>query len=174
MIISAYAGAEKSTFALQVERAVDLTVMPYKWILPPTEKKNAELEGEKGAFYHLPNPLYPENYIIDILRAEREYDYVLIPTDVEVICSLQERYGRKVLLCYPGDECRGEYRERFIARGNSESFLSLFSDGWNHFLAPVKKNQLGVHIVMEPRQYLTDLQNRFEEERRTDKTAPLP
>lgn len=174
MIISAYAGTGKSTFALQVERAVDLTVMPYKWILPSAEKKSAELEGEKGAFYHLPNPLYPENYIIDILRAEREYDYVLIPTAVEVICSLQERYGRKVLLCYPGDECRGEYRERFIARGNSESFLSLFSDGWNHFLDPVKENQLGVHIVMNPGQYLTDLWERFEEERRTDKTVPLP
>lgn len=174
MIISAYAGAGKSTFAMQVERAVDLTVMPYKWILPPTEKKSVELEGEKGALYYLPNPLYPENYIIDILRAEREYDYVFIPTAVEVICSLQEQYGRKVLLCYPGDECRGEYRERFITRGNSESFLSLFSDGWNHFLAPVKKNQPGVHIVMESGQYLRDLQSRFDEERRTDKTVPLP
>lgn len=97
--------------------AVDLTVMLYKWILPLTEKMGAELEGEKGAFYHLPNPLCPENHIIDILRAEREYDHVLIPTAVEVICSLQEGYGQKVLLCYPEDECRGEYRERFIASG---------------------------------------------------------
>lgn len=97
--------------------AVDLTVMLYKWILPLTEKMSAESEGEKGAFYHLPNPLYPENHIIDILRAEREYDHVLIPTAVEVICSLQEGYGQKVLLCYPEDECRGEYRERFIASG---------------------------------------------------------
>lgn len=174
MIISAYAGTGKSTFASQIEKAVDLTVMTYKWILPPMEKTSAELESEKGAFYHLFNPLYPENYIIDILRAEREYDYVLIPTDIGVICSLQEQYGRKVILCYPSDECHGEYRERFIARGNSESFLSLFSDGWDHFLGPAKENQLGVHIVMKPGQYLTELQNRFEEERRTDKTAPLP
>ena len=67
MIISAYAGAGKSTFAMQVERAVDLTVMPYKWILPPTEKKSVELEGEKGALYYMHNHLYPENSIIDIL-----------------------------------------------------------------------------------------------------------
>ena len=174
MIISAYAGTGKTTSASQIEKTIDLAVMPYKWILPPMEKANTELEGEKGAFYHLSNPLYPENYIIEILCAEKEYDYVIIPTDIGVICSLQERYGRKVLLCYPSDECRGEYRERFIARGNSESFLSLFSDGWDHFLDPVKENQLGVHIVMKPGQYLTDLQNRFEEERRTDKTVPLP
>lgn len=173
MIISAYAGTGKSAFASQIERAVDLTIMPYKWILPPAEKTSVELEKEKGALYHLPNPLFPENYIVDILRAEGKFDYVLIPTDAKVIRDLQEKYDRKILLCYPEDECRGEYRERFIARGNSESFLSLFSDSWDYFLDPVKENQLGVHIVMEPGQYLTDLQERFKKERCTDTTVPL-
>lgn len=73
MIISAYAGTGKSTFASQTERAVDLTVMPYKWILPPTEKTSAELEGEKGAFYHMFNPLYPEGSVKYYRKSDGEY-----------------------------------------------------------------------------------------------------
>lgn len=171
MIIAAYAATGKSTFAARTDRAVDLPGMIHSWILPPTDKTAAELEKEKGALYHLRNPLFPGNYIAQILRAEMEYDYVLIPTATEVIRPLQEKYGRKVLLCYPGDECRQEYRERFVARGNSESFLSLFSDGWDRFLGPVRENRQGVHIVMGPGQYLADLLPRFEEERRMDLSA---
>lgn len=81
----------------------------------------------------LTDPLYPENYIIDILRAEQEHDYVLILTDMEVIRRLREEYGRKVVLCYPADELKDEYRERFIARGNSEEFLNLFIGGGTAF-----------------------------------------
>lgn len=174
MIIAAYAGVGKSTFAAQTERAVDLPCMPYKWILPPTEKTALEMEGEKGALYHLGDPRFPENYVLEILRAERAYDYVLIPTDMTVVRCLQEKYDREIILCYPSDDCREEYRRRFIIRGNSASFMSLFADGWDRFLDPVRENQLGVHIVMGPGEHLMDLRQRLEEERRADRTPPVP
>ena len=147
MIIAAYAGAGKSTFAKKVEGAVDLPIMPYKWILPPTEKDSAELEAEKGALHRLRDPRFPENYLAEILRAERECRFVLIPTDCEVIRRLCGDYGRKVLLCYPEDSCREEYRARFLARGNSETFLNLFVDNWDCFLAPVREYRHGVRYV---------------------------
>lgn len=173
MIIAAYAGTGKSTFAQRVERAVDLPIMPFSWILPPTRKPDAELEGEKGALHRLRDPRFPDHYLAEILKAERTSRFVLIPTNFEVICRLREEYGRKVLLCYPGEECREEYRSRFLARGNSESFLELFINGWDHFLGPVRDYDQGVHIVMRSGAYLTDLLPRLEEERQSDTTEPV-
>lgn len=173
MIIAAYAGTGKSTFAQRVEGAVDLPIMPHSWVLPPTEKTGVELEGEKGALHRLSHPLFPDNYLAEILKAERDCRFVLIPTNLEVIRRLREDYGRTVLLCYPDDGCREEYRARFLARGNSESFLELFVDGWDHFLNPVRDYGQGTHIVMSPGEYLTDLLQRFEDARRADTAQPI-
>lgn len=173
MIIAAYAGTGKSTFAQRVEGAIDLTIMPYSWILPPTERTGVELEKEKGALHRLQSPLFPFNYLAEILKAEREFRFVLIPTNFEVIRHLREDYGRTVLICYPGEDCREEYRARFLTRGNSENFLELFIDGWDHFLGPVRDYDQCVHIVMRPGAYLTDLLPRLEKEQWADKTAPV-
>ena len=173
MIIAAYAGTGKSTFAQRIEGAADLPIMPCKWILPTTGKTGAELEGEKGALHRLADPRFPYNYLAEVLKAERVSRFVLIPTDLTIIRHLREDYGRKVVFCYPGEDCREEYRARFVARGNSESFLELFIDGWDGFLEPARDYSRGVHIVMEPGEYLTDLLPRLEEERRADTTEPL-
>lgn len=175
MIIAAYAGTGKSTFAEMTDGAIDLPSMPYSWILPEaSEWKTEELEGEKGALYHLRNPLFPENYAVEILKAEQMYDYVLIPTNISVIRYLQKEFGRKVLLCYPESDLREEYRERFAQRGNSESFLSLFVDGWDGFLGPVRENTAGIHILLTSGMYLPDLKERFDAERISDDTRSAP
>ena len=106
MIIAAYAGTGKSTFAARTENTVDLPIMPYCWILPPTDKPPAELEGEKGALYRLSDPRFPANYLAEILKAESTHEFVLIPTNLTVIRHLQEDYGRMVLICCPDDVCR--------------------------------------------------------------------
>lgn len=173
MIIAAYAGTGKSTFAQRIEGAADLPIMPCKWILPPTGKIGAELEGEKGALHRLADPRSPYNYLAEVLKAERVSRFVLIPTDLTIIRHLREDHGRKVVLCYPGEDCREEYRARFVARGNSESFLELFIDGWDGFLEPVRDYSQGVHIVMGPGEYLTDLLPWLEKERRADTTEPV-
>lgn len=175
MIIAAYAGTGKTTFAAQESSALDLPSMPYSWILPePGDRNSDELEGEKGALYHLRNPLFSDNYIVEILKAERKFDYVFIPTNNEVVRRLQEEYGRKVLLCYPTDDLRVEYRERFLRRGNSESFLELFVECWDGFLGPIRENKGGVHIPLGSGMYLTDLKERLEIERINDNTVAVP
>lgn len=173
MIIAAYSGTGKSSFGARFENAVDLASMPWHRILPP---KNSEEENEsgKGRMDVFTDPLYPDNYIIHILRAEREHDYVLIPTDMQVVRRLREQYGRTIVLCYPGDELKDEYRERFIARGNSEDFLNLFIERWDNFLEPVREYEDAVHIVMGAGEYLTDLKERFDREFLSDSARPVP
>lgn len=173
MIIAAYAGTGKSTFAARFSNAADVVSMPRSWILPPIAPEG-ETELEKGKLDRLRDPLYPENYIIDILRAEQEYDYVLIPTTMQVIPKLREEYGRKVVLCYPADELKEEYRERFAARGNGEDFLDLFIGTWDSFLEPVREYQDAVHIVMGSGVYLTDLKERLDSELLSDDMKPVP
>lgn len=129
MIIAAYSGTGKSTFAARIQNAADVVSMPWHRILPP---KGSEEENEsgKGRMDVFTDPLYPDNYIIEILKAEREHDYTLIPTDMEVVRRLREEYGRKIVLCYPADELKEEYKERFIARAMGRIFsITLSRDG---------------------------------------------
>lgn len=172
MIIAAYAGTGKSTFAAQTPGVIDLPSMPFARILPPPQGDARTLEGEKAAIYHLSDPRFPDNYLVEILKAERDYDFVLIPTSIPTVQCLEE-FGRKMLLCYPDDSCREEYRARFIGRGNSEDFLSLFVDEWETFIGPLREDTRATHIVLGPREYLTDYRARFEEELRTDTTPPV-
>lgn len=90
MIIAAYTGAGKSTFAKRAEGAVDLATMPRRWFLSPSDGKDGAHEGEKSARYFLRDPRYPNNCILDVLRVEQEYPYVLIPTNARTIGRLWE------------------------------------------------------------------------------------
>ena len=119
MLIACYAGAGKSTFAKRNPLvSIDLHSMSYRWILLDRQ----EGEEVKAAQYLLPHPAYPENYIAAILEAEARYEYVLLPSSIDVLNRLHTEYGIPYLLCYPGIECREEYRPRYTARGNSENF----------------------------------------------------
>lgn len=173
MIIAAYAGAGKTTFAARFENAVDMVSMPRSCILSP-KQSGKESEREKGRMDVYANPLYPDNYIADILRAEREYNYVLIPTSIHVVRRLREKYGRKVILCYPSDELKEEYRERFLARGNNEDFLGLFIGDWDRILGTVREYGDAVHIIMGAGECLTDLKERFDRELLSDDAKPVP
>jgi len=157
MIIAAYAGTGKSTFGQRVEGAVDLPSMPYSRILPPKEGTKQECEAEKAAPYLLSNPQYPYNYVLEILKAEQAYQYVLIPTAIGVIRELNE-LGRTVVLCYPTKEQKEDYRQRFLDRGNSEDFLDVFIECWEGFLGPFWEQEVeGIHIPLEKGQFLTDV-----------------
>ena len=156
-IIAGYAGIGKSYFANKMEGAIEIPSMPFRWILPKhTDKTEIELEKEKGAFYHLTNPLFPMNYVLEILKAEAIHRYVIIPTVEWVLEVLQENYNRVCVLVYPEDSLKEEYRKRYIARGNSDSFMSLFIDGWEELLEGLRANK-GVHIPLAKGEYLSDV-----------------
>ena len=73
MIIATYAGCGKTTFAKKhSDICVEIASMPYVRILPIVkEETTGEFEGEKAAYYHVNNPIYPYNMIADILEQEK-------------------------------------------------------------------------------------------------------
>ena len=77
-----------------------MDTMPYSRSLPPDDGTDRNYEEEKAAPYLLENPQYPYNYLLEVLKAEREYDYILIPTN-EVVIQALNRMQRSVVFCYP-------------------------------------------------------------------------
>lgn len=157
-IIAGYAGVGKTYFAKNSENTVEIPSMPYAWVLPyKTDFSEQESEESKGAYYqHIENPAFPWNMILDVLKAEQQYDNVLIPTIASALEILREKYRKECILVYPKDGLQEEYRQRYIARGNNETFINLFVDDMHDRLNWIKKLS-GKHIVLTAGQFLHDV-----------------
>lgn len=157
MLIAAYAGCGKSTAAEKLGPSIlDLPSMPYRWLLPCrdlTPCTRREIEREKGALHRVADPRFPQNYVLAILKAEREGKTVIFPTIVSVIDMLVDRYEREVFVVYPEDDLKEEYRRRYQKRGNSETFLSLFVDDWERQLESIGESG-GCHLRLKSGEYL--------------------
>lgn len=172
MLIAAYAGCGKSTAARKLGM-LDLPSMPYRWLLPylkPDSHSQAEFEQEKGALHHIADPRFPQNYISDIVQLEGFGSTVVFPTIVPVINALVEQFERTVYVVYPEDGLKEEYRLRYLARGNSESFLRIFSDGWEEQMKEIKASK-GVHLRLKSGEYLESL---TAELLRQNQAKPMP
>jgi len=158
MIVAAFCGCGKSTFAKKhSNEALDLMSMPYSWLLP--EKDEKETESIKGAEWLLHNPLFPKNYIFDLLEANKKYKYVLIPPIYSVLSYLR-KYNVPYILVYPNINLKNEYRQLFIERGNSQSFLDVFVENEQfeeriHGL--MEDESATMHIILQKGQFLEDV-----------------
>jgi hypothetical protein len=138
--------------------------MPYARILPVVKEEiTEEFEREKASEYHVDNPIYPYNMIAEILEKEKEYKYVIIPTVQAAIDILQRDYDRNVILCYPEDCLEAEFRERYLRRGNTETFCQIFADGMSGFLKELKENKEAYHFRLKSGEFLSDKFNEFED-----------
>jgi len=174
MIIAAYAGTGKSTLASKAENIKEIFSMPYSWILPKQGgDRQTKDEVEKGAMYHVHDPRYPYNFVLEVLKAEKEYGCVIIPSVDRVIKILQEEYGRMVVVCYPEDGLEEEYRQRYIERGNTKEFLKLFVEDMYSFIEPLKENTEAHHIVLHSGEYLLDRWGELDAMRGSDCTKPV-
>lgn len=155
MIIAAFAGTGKSYLSAIEPSVVDLNIMPYKYVME--EEANSEAETEKGADYLIINPDYPENYILALLQAELTHKYVLIPSDMRILDILIEQYGRKAVLVHPFASLKEEYRERYKKRGNSNGFLEIFYDNWEHMIKQISSYGKCEQIMLDRGMYLSDV-----------------
>lgn len=173
-IICGYAGVGKTWFAKYMLETVEILSMPYAWLLPKESNKTVnEMEQDKGAYYqHLPNPGWPMNMILAILKAEKKYKNVVIPTITQVIEILYKDYGKECILVYPEDGLQEEYKQRYIKRGNNETFLRLFVDGMEERLKEIKGLK-GKHIRLSPGQFMFDVGNIIEEWNKTRRNIPI-
>lgn len=160
MIIAAHAGTGKTTLARMFpNEMVDFVCMPYKYYLPgnseydETNKARSDLEMRED---------WPYNYVDAIKEALKSGKTLLIPLAWNVLLHL-EMEKIPYLLCYPRRDAKEIYRKRYIDRGNSDEFLSIFIDSWDGFIDALEEDSYGQHIVLEPHQFLSDVLMKSEE-----------
>jgi hypothetical protein len=153
MVVAAYSGVGKTYFAkLHPKKAIDMVCMPYKYILDPeatydeSSKANPNLEMR---------PDWPYNYVKAILE-QPSNKIILIPSDVRVLYLL-EKVKKPYFLCYPKRKAKKTYKKRYIKRGNSQDFLSIFIDRWDEFMDGLREDKYGTRIILRPKQYLIDV-----------------
>ena len=160
-IIAAHAGTGKTTFAAQnPERFIDFVCMPFKYYLPENYNEDKS-ESCKADFNLEMREDYPFNYVEAIRNTLNETDKTLIIPSASEVLWLLRCENIPYLLYYPEntEKSKEEYRKRYIARGNTESFLEIFIDGWDRFMKSFENDNYGVHFILKPNEYLTDVIN---------------
>jgi hypothetical protein len=153
MIVAAFSGVGKTSFAkLHPDIAVDFVCMPYKYYLDPEARYD---ESSKADPYLEMRPEWPFNYVGEILKCPSN-KIILIPSDRRVL-HLLEKADTPYYLCYPAKKAKKRYRKRFIKRGNSHEFLRIFIGEWESFMEGLREDTYGRHIVLKPKQYLSDV-----------------
>ena len=155
LIIAAYAGTGKTTFAkLYPEKVVDFICMPYKYILEPCQE-GVDSEACKANPDNVMRDDWLYNYVAAIKSALDEGKTLLIPTDMYVLALLRvERIP--YILCYPQMNAKEIYRKRYIDRGNTDDFIEIFIGGWERRIAALEQDDYGRHIVLTGQQFLSD------------------
>lgn len=161
IIIAGYAGIGKSSFCQMTENSIDLPSMPYKWVLPPNDNTKTDFEDMKAAPYLVFNSNFPYNYIKEILIAMEQYDYVVIPAIERVLTMLEHELHLPYVLVYPSIELKNEYKDRYIRRGNNETFLEVFVDEYEQRIRNLQEDTFGIHIELSTGEYLIDVKDKI-------------
>ena len=160
MIIAAFAGTGKTALArLYPQQVVDFVAMPYKYYLTENSEEinQFEIEACKANFDNVMREDWPENYIMAIKDSmRRNCKILLIPSAWNVLAQLKIE-SIPYYLCYPQRDAKEIYKKRYLNRGNTEDFLSIFIGGWDRFMDTLESDTYGRHIVMQPHKFLSDV-----------------
>lgn len=150
-IISAFPGIGKTTLVQINKNYIDLESSDYKWI---DIDKTLPIEERKGTAKTI-NPDFPENYIKKIIELTDMGFNVLISSHKEVREALQAR-GIKYTIVLPSLDMKEEMINRYLSRGNQESFVNLLKTNYEKFVEDLSMDS-NEKVVLKSGQYLSDL-----------------
>ena len=159
MILAAYAGTGKSEFCKRYpSEAIDMICMPYKYInFYEVANEISEKEDIKANMNLILRPNWENDYYEELKRLNNENPtkLIIVPTIKSIMRRLKED-DISYMVVIPTRDCKEEYRQRYINRGNNQSFLDVFIERWDVMLDGL--DCLG-GVVMEigEGQYLTDV-----------------
>ena len=157
-IIAGFAGVGKSTYCRKNPNAVDLEVMPYKYINYHEIAASAAGEDSKAHADLILRENWQSGYyeaLLDAYHNNPDKVYV-IPSESRILGWL-EQDQIPFLLVHPAKDMKDAYRERYLARGNSQDFLNVFIGHWDAWMYNVRQCG-GVHLELTSENaYLSDL-----------------
>jgi len=158
LIISGFAGVGKSALAQKYPNIIDLESSDFKWIYKNNIIKEMNKEKRKGITERTQNPLWPLNYIKEIMTKATKYDIVLISQSENVRDCLKEN-GCEYFVCFPTKQCKREFIDRYIARGNNEAFISKISTNFDNWIDDLEAEERKIKI--QSGEYLEDVLIRY-------------
>ncbi len=157
-IIAAFAGVGKSYVGQKYPNVLDLESTYFKWL----ENGVAHLteEERKGRKDRVLNPLWPQNYIEEILKQKDKYDIVLIQLSHKRLKNEQifEYFDKHKIDYYvarpnlTGWKC---IEQRLRDRGNTEEFVGQVRDNFNVFIEEFSKPKYK-QIIIDDGKFLED------------------
>ena len=159
IVISGFAGIGKTTLQKNYPNVIDLESSDFKWIYQNEDIELMNEEKRKGITERVRNPLWPYNYVKVIMQKLNEYDIVLISQDNEVRDCLKEN-NCKYYACFPQKECKEEFIQRYINRGNNEKFINLISNNFEDWIDALMNEEN--KIIMEPGEFLENTLIRYQ------------
>lgn len=159
IIISGFAGIGKTTLQRSNVNVIDLESSDYKWIYQDEDTESMDKEKRKGVTNRVKNPLWPLNYVKDIIKKSKIYEIVLISQDKDMRDCLKEN-NCKYYVCFPKKECKEDFINRYKNRGNNEKFIELVSQNFENWIDALMDEEN--KIIMEPGEYLEDTLIRYQ------------
>lgn len=153
-IISVFAGLGKTTVGNKYKNVCDLQSSPYRFDYSKVEKD--EYEKQKTNKLRIINKEWPINYLNAILEAQKKYDIVLVPSNLDIReLLINNRLDFIFVLPSKDNEHRKQLVERYKQRGNTNEFIDevlCFFDKWSR-----KQEDYNYSIVvLNSNQYLED------------------
>ena len=157
-IIAAFAGVGKTHFCNLYPQALDFVVMPFKYEnYAKITACCAEGESIKAHPALKLRRDWRKFYYQALMDTYRCYpgEILVIPTDSGILCRL-EQDAIPYTVVYPSRSLKEEYCQRYLARGNTDSFLDVFVGGWDMWMESVRDNN-GSHIELQSGEFLSDV-----------------
>lgn len=132
IIVEGFAGVGKTSMANKYANVIDLESSSYHWIYDKEDDRTKE--EKKGIKERTLNPLWPDNYIEDLIKYKDEYDIVLAYQSKSVGQRLQHVYGFMDILCYPSKECKNEYIQKYKKRNNNPDWIKMFENNFEEWI----------------------------------------
>lgn len=157
-IVAAFAGVGKTYFCGLYPQALDFVVMPFKYE-NYSQIANCCAEGESIKAHESLELRYDwrDFYYQALMDTYHRYpgEILVIPTDRSILRRL-EQDTLPYTVVYPSRSLKEEYCQRYLARGNTDSFLDVFIGGWDMWMESIRDNN-GSHIELQSGEFLSDV-----------------
>lgn len=144
IIVSGFPGVGKS---FMFNNESDLT------ILDSDSSKFSWIKDSEGNNTKERNPEFPKNYIQHIKENIGKVDIIMVSSHDVVRNALKEN-NIDYLLFYPNRELKEEYIQRYISRGNDDSFIKMIDSNWNNFITDIEREDFPILVKLESGEYI--------------------
>lgn len=153
ILIAAFAGTGKTYCGEKYKNVLDFDHLHYKFVYSEEMLKNKtfeELKGQKEG--RSLNPLWPENYFLELLENMKKFDMVLIPAGREIMSYLDERKV-EYILCYPTLNSKSIYMKRYHERGTNPDWIAKMEREFDEVIQEFNRRK-GKKIVLQKEETL--------------------